>query len=134
MFLSVKLAEHNATLSLFMVKKGFMRAPLTSKFLVQSSNAECGGLETGYKDSRQLCSNIPIECSSKSYKFHSRSLLAREVFKRRFQDGTGRPCQLGDCQDFNMLLRVLDVCRKANRFISGSNLNEVKEKGETRYT
>ena len=28
--------------------------PLTSKFLVQPSSAECGGLETGHKDSRQM--------------------------------------------------------------------------------
>ena len=28
--------------------------PLISKFLVQLSNAECGGLETAYKDSRQM--------------------------------------------------------------------------------
>ena len=28
--------------------------PLTSKFLVHPSNAECGGLETAYKDSRQM--------------------------------------------------------------------------------
>ena len=27
---------------------------LTSKFLVQPSNAECGGLETAYKDSPQM--------------------------------------------------------------------------------
>ena len=30
-----------------------MRA-LASKFLVQPSNAECGGLETAYKDSRHM--------------------------------------------------------------------------------
>ena len=30
---------------------------------------------------------IPTECSSKSFKFHSRSLLARDIFKRKFQDG-----------------------------------------------
>ena len=34
--------------------KRFARAPLTSKFLVQPSSAECGGLETGYKDSHQM--------------------------------------------------------------------------------
>ena len=28
--------------------------PLTSKFLLQSSNAECGGLEKAHKDSRQM--------------------------------------------------------------------------------
>ena len=33
-----------------------------------------------------------------------------------------------------MLLRVLDAKRKAKRFISASNLNELKEKGKTRYT
>ena len=33
-------------------------------------------------------SNIPTECSSKSFKFHSRSLLARDVFKRRLQDAS----------------------------------------------
>ena len=33
-----------------------------------------------------------------------------------------------------MLLRVLDVRRKAKRFISASNLNELKGKGKTRYT
>ena len=33
-----------------------------------------------------------------------------------------------------MLLRVLDVRRKAKRFISSSNLKELKEKGKTRYT
>ena len=33
-----------------------MRAPLTNfpKFLVQPPNAQCGGLETAYKDSRQM--------------------------------------------------------------------------------
>ena len=31
-----------------------VHACLTSKFLVQSSNAECGGLETTYKDSRPM--------------------------------------------------------------------------------
>ena len=34
--------------------KRFMRATLTSKFLVQLSNTECGGLETTYKDSRKM--------------------------------------------------------------------------------
>ena len=34
--------------------KRFMRAPLTSKFVVQPSSAECGGLETGHKGSRQM--------------------------------------------------------------------------------
>ena len=29
-----------------------MRGPLTSKFPVQPSNAECGGMETAYKHSR----------------------------------------------------------------------------------
>ena len=33
-----------------------------------------------------------------------------------------------------MLLRMLDVKRKAKRFISASNLNELKEKSKTRYT
>ena len=33
-----------------------------------------------------------------------------------------------------MLLRVLDVRRKAKTFISASNPNELKEKGKTRYT
>ena len=32
-----------------------------------------------------------------------------------------------------MLLRVLDVRRKEKTFISASNLNELKEKGKTRY-
>ena len=40
--------------SLYSQSKRFMRAPLTSKFLVQPSNAECGGLETAYKDSCQM--------------------------------------------------------------------------------
>ena len=60
--------------------------PLTSKFLVQPSSAECGGLEQVTKI-RAKCSKIPTECSSKSFKLHSRSLLAREIFKRKFQDG-----------------------------------------------
>ena len=34
-----------------------MRAPLTSKFLVQPLNAECGGLETAYKD--RFAPNVP---------------------------------------------------------------------------
>ena len=34
--------------------KRFMHAPLTSKFLLQPLSAECGGLETGHKDSRQM--------------------------------------------------------------------------------
>ena len=38
----------------FSSEKQFMHAPLTSKFLVQLSNAECGGLETAYKDSCQM--------------------------------------------------------------------------------
>ena len=33
-----------------------------------------------------------------------------------------------------MLLKVLDVRREAERFISVSNLNELKGKGKTRYT
>ena len=33
-----------------------------------------------------------------------------------------------------MLLKVLDVKREAKRFVSASNLNELKEKGKTRYT
>ena len=36
----------------FIVKT--VHACRTSKFLVQPSNAECGGLETTYKDSRQM--------------------------------------------------------------------------------
>ena len=44
------LEENTDTL----LSKRFMRTPLTSKFLVQPSNAECGGLETPYKDSRQM--------------------------------------------------------------------------------
>ena len=43
-----------STLTSFLESKQFMRVPLTSKFLVQPSNAECGGLETAYKDSRQM--------------------------------------------------------------------------------
>ena len=31
---------------------------LTWKFLVQPSNAECGGLETACKDSRQMFQNV----------------------------------------------------------------------------
>ena len=42
------------TKTLDLRSKRFMHALLTSKFLVQSSNAECGGLETAYKDSRQM--------------------------------------------------------------------------------
>ena len=44
------------------------------------------------------CSNIPIECSSKSCKFDSRSLLARELSNGNFktvEEG------LGDRQDLN---------------------------------
>ena len=33
-----------------------------------------------------------------------------------------------------MLLRMLDVTREAKRFISASNLIELKEKGKTKYT
>ena len=33
-----------------------------------------------------------------------------------------------------MLLKVLGVRRKAKRFISASNLNELKGKGKSRYT
>ena len=33
-----------------------------------------------------------------------------------------------------MLLKVLDVRMEAKRFISVSNLNELKGKGKTRYT
>ena len=67
--------------------------------------------------------------------------LAREVFKRRFQDDRGQPLLAWqsskfelECSWINMPLRVLDVRRKAKRFISASNLNELKEKGKTRYT
>ena len=38
----------------FLQSKWFMLAPLTSKFLVQPSNAECVVLETTHKDSRQM--------------------------------------------------------------------------------
>ena len=41
-------------LSKLLQSKQFMHAPLTSKFLVQPSNAECRGLETTYKDLRQM--------------------------------------------------------------------------------
>ena len=33
-----------------------------------------------------------------------------------------------------MLLKVLNVRKEAKRFMSVSNLNELKEKGKTRYT
>ena len=115
----------------------------TSKFL---SNLRMLNAEVWKQLTKILakCSNILTECLSKSYKLHSKSLLAREVFKGRFQDDRGRPCYLGDRQDLNLsvpgstccseALRVLDVRRKAKRFISASNLNELKEKGKTRYT
>ena len=39
---------------LFLYSQNGSCMPLTSKFLVQPSNTECGGLETAYKDSRQV--------------------------------------------------------------------------------
>ena len=66
--------------------KQLMHAHLTSKFLsnLRVPNAEVWKQVTKI---HAKCSNIPTECSSKSFKFHSRSLLAHEVFKRQFQDG-----------------------------------------------
>ena len=82
--------------------------------------------------------NIPTECSSKSCKFHSRSLLARELFKQRFKDGRGGPWRWSrfefECSWIEILLKVWDVRREAKRFVSASDLNELKEKGKTRYT
>ena len=50
-----ELIDRNEKLQVMLQSKRFMRAPpLTSKFLVQPSNAECEGLETAYKDSRQM--------------------------------------------------------------------------------
>ena len=62
-----------------------MRA-LTSKFLVQPPNAECGDLETAHKDSRQMFQHFDRTFEQILYKFNSRPLLACEDFKRRFQD------------------------------------------------
>ena len=64
-----------------------MRVPLTSKFLVQPSNTECGGLETAYNVSRHM-----FQHSDRMFEeIYSRSLLACEVFKRTYQDGRGGP-------------------------------------------
>ena len=69
-------------------------------------------------------------------------MVEHEVFKRRFQDGRGRPCQLGDRQDLNLNVpgstcrsECTSVgCEEGSKNISASNLNELKEKGKTRYT
>ena len=78
------------------------------------------------------CTNIPTECSRKSCKFHSRSLLPRQVFKQRFQDGTGGPRRSSrfelECSWIEILLKVRDVRRKVKRSVSLLNLNELKEK------
>ena len=59
---------------------------LTSKFLpnLRVPNAEVWKQITKI---RAKCFNIPTECSSKFFKFHSRSHVAHEIFKRKFQDG-----------------------------------------------
>ena len=50
----------------------------------------------------------------------------------------GRPWRLSrfeiKCSWIKILLRVWDVRREAKRFVSASNLNELKEKGKRRYT
>ena len=58
-------------------------------FAVSCPAFECQMRRFGNRSQRfgAKCSNIPTECLSKSFKFHSRSLLVLEVFKRKFQDG-----------------------------------------------
>ena len=52
---------------------------LTSKFLVQPSNAECGGLETAYEDSRQM-----FQHSDRMFE-QILQILACEVFNQDFK-------------------------------------------------
>ena len=122
--------------------KRFMRAPLASKFLVQPSNAECGGLETAYKDSCQMFQHskrmfeqilqISFKISFGAWAFQTkisrrkrRALLAWQ--SSRFQlEYSWITC----CSKFWMW----EGKQKEKRFISVSNLNELKGKGKTRYT
>ena len=59
-----------------------------SRFNLRMPNAEVWKQLTKV---RAKCSNILNECSGKSCKFHSRSLLGLKLFKRRFRDGGGGP-------------------------------------------
>ena len=115
--------------------KRFIRAPLTSKIVVhlRMPNAEVWKQPTKI---RAKCSNMPTKCLNKSCKFHSRSLLASQLFKRRFQNGRGGSWRSSrfelECCWVEMLLKVWDVKRETKRFVFASNLNELKEKGKTR--
>ena len=93
---------------------------------------------TAHKDSRQMFqhSNRMFE---QILQILFRSLLVCRLFK---QDGRGG---LDDHQDLNLSVPELgcfskpgckgwDVKREAKRFVPASDLNKLKEKGETRYT
>ena len=83
--------------------------PLTLKFLVQTLNAERGSLETAYKDSRQIFQNSD-RMFEQILQISFKISFGREVFKRKFQDGRGRPCQLGDHQDLNLSVPGSTCC------------------------
>ena len=61
-----------------------MRASLTLKFLVQPLNTEWGGLETAYKDLRQVFQHSD-RMFEQILQIHSRSLLAPEVSNEDFK-------------------------------------------------
>ena len=62
-----------------------MRAPLTSKFLVQPSSAECGGLETGHKrfapNVPTLPQNVRANLSNFIQDLFWRVRFSKEIFK-----------------------------------------------------
>ena len=67
-----------------------MRA-LTSKFLVQPSNAECGGLETTYKDSRQMFQHSD-RMFEQIFQISFKISFGTWRFQTKIQDGRGRRC------------------------------------------
>ena len=107
-----------------------MRALLTSKFLVKSSNAECGGLETAYKDSRQTFrQNVRANLTNFIQHLFWRVRFSNEDFKM-VEDGLA---SLAIVKIWTWVFldhhaaQSLDVRRKAERFISASNLNELHQ-------
>ena len=98
--------------------------PLTSMFLVQPLNAECGGLETAHKDLCQL-----FQYSNRMFE-QILQILECELFKRRFQDSRGGPWR---SSRFELECSWTDS-RCCSKCVSASNLRKLKEKGKIRYT
>ena len=111
-----------------------MPPSLTSKFLVQSSNAECGGLETAHKNSRHM-----FQYSNRMFKQSLANFIQDLFWRVRFSNedfktvehlgGSWRSSRFElECTWIKILLEAWDVRREAKRFVSVSSLNELKEK------